>query len=268
MNSAQLLWYNPRNFKHLGTICSEAYRTLQATFEQRGIHTDDPKEFQWLQSVPLQGLFQHLAFRYKNQVFSILVIQGTDSSVSFPTRDINNQVHACKMYHLIPCIYLIDRETLQPLRARFHLIHSQTQVSINIFEKVSDELIPISEWELQVYGVNIALKKIEDEGAKIISYQTIPDISPHIYCVNGKSKSCVAVSSVIGGTMNDGSYYGVSDATAKKYIPYHATVKLGGTCIVRGKLYRGVTNFNYKYQIHCTLSRKMWFIRNQGFTFQ
>ena len=112
--------------------------------------------FNWLRTKIISPTFDSMNFRYKNQVFSILVdlIDFIDYDIESQTTENakNLQIEICNKNNLIPCLFKIKTKNMQPATGGWNLFDTRNDKKINPFDLTSDELIPISNWELLNWG--------------------------------------------------------------------------------------------------------------------
>lgn len=203
-------------------------RYLQNIFSRYNQVENVPKDgFNWLRTQIVSPTFDSMNFRYKNQVFSVLVdlVDIIDSKIVsyFSQKAKNLQVKICKENNLIPCTFKVKIGSLQPATEGWNLFHTATNKKINPIECVSDELIPISEWELLNWGINVVMNDLKENGNKILSFTDSPEISPNIWFENKvKNKNWVHVQ--INGSPPKPNY--LKDTISDAYKGYIANVAI------------------------------------------
>lgn len=150
-------------------------------------------EFDWLQSSILRPAFQHLCFRYKNQVYSILIALGKDNNVYVSKQDFENQIRECKNHNLIPCVIPLDSDDFHPLIKGYHLRFSDKSVVVNIKLQSSELPVELSEWEIQNTGLQIVLDDIKNNGGKVSSYCNVLGIEPQVWFEDLNGHRCYVV---------------------------------------------------------------------------
>ena len=161
--------------------------------------------FNWLRTQIISPTFDSMNFRYKNKVFSVFVdlVDIIDGEVVsyFSQKAKDLQIKICKENNLIPCTFKVKIKNLQPATVGWNLFSTVDNKKINPLDSVSNDLVPISNWELLNFGITIVMDDLEKKGEKILSFTDAPDISPNIWfedeyenknwvhvSVNGKNK--------------------------------------------------------------------------------
>lgn len=150
-------------------------------------------QFAWLQSTLLHPAFQHLCFRYKNQVFSVLIALGKNCTAYVSQQDYDNQIRECKQYNMVPCVIPLDADDFHPLLGKNHLRYTDHDFSVNIRLHSSNEPIKMSDWEIQDMGIQVVRDDITRNGGTIDSYCNVPGINPQIWFTDKNGQRCYVV---------------------------------------------------------------------------
>lgn len=181
--------------------------------------------FRWIQSELSYPAFQHMAFTYKGNIYSILFeFVSKDGNHIFP-RDIRNQLQECKQNDLIACTILLDYDTYDPIIGGNHLISTQTREPINFTERRGN--IVMSPWEINNFGVSIVKSQLEKEGKKILSFCDVLTIEPHIWFENEFGKRSYVIVNTITGNTPEAVNYRLNQQllqTLLQYDGYYAEV--------------------------------------------
>ncbi len=168
-----------------------------------------PSDFVWIRSELTDPAFDDMNFRYKNQVFSVLIkVFLNGHEITDPERQ-EFFMEETKNYNMIPCIFPVDmnliatgigfmikpgefpKHKLTPRFAKdWNLIHAETGAPINPLDLASDEPILMSEYELNNFAIRIVSKLLKDDGGKLESFCDIPGVSPQIWFQDSTRKMC------------------------------------------------------------------------------
>ena len=159
---------------------------LQKLFnEYNKIENSQGNGFNWLRTKIITPSFDSMTFRYKNQVFSILIdlIEFDDDKVISKTTQAAKdlQIKICAENNLLPCLFKIKIRNMKPATGSWNLFDTRTDKKINLFDLVSDTPIEISDWELSNWAVSTVRNYLERDGNKIISFNDSPGISPNVF---------------------------------------------------------------------------------------
>ena len=138
----------------------------------------------WLRAHLYHPYVDHLQFRLGNQNFSVLLdFSGTDRARKYPI-DAERQIAFCEKAGLHPCLFpfrqgLFGR--LTPASNGWNLVDSRTGDPIVPPALITDERIPMTDWEIHDLAVQIARQKLEKDGKVITSFQTMLDLDPQIW---------------------------------------------------------------------------------------
>ena len=175
---------------------------IQKYFRNQGIEFPD---FKWIQSELNYPAFQHLAFAYKGNIYSILMeFVNSDGNHILP-QDIKNQICECKKNDMIACTIPLDYETYEPLLEGNHLISTETRENISFGERKGN--VVMSAWEINNFGVSIVKDQLRKEGKKIISSCDLLTVEPQIWFENEFGKRCYVIVNIISGNTPEAVNY-------------------------------------------------------------
>lgn len=183
--------------------------------------------FKWLRTKIISPTFDSMNFRYKNQIFSILIdlVDIVDGEIVSCVSDTakNLQINICRKNNLIPCTFKIKIKNLQPATTGWNLFHTSNNKKINPLELASDSLIQISDWELLNWGISTVMNDLEQKGKKILSFTDALDVSPNIWFEDKyKSKNWIHVS--VNGKQKEPNY--LKNSIPNEYKGYIANVSI------------------------------------------
>lgn len=124
---------------------------------------------------------EHLSFRLGNQIFFIHVTDDEEQIVKPST--VEATLTASEMGKGIPCLMVMQRTMSgwEPKHGGWGLTHAVTGEMVSPLDLVSDELIEMSDWELQDFAIQIVKDHLEKEGCKVNSTASDPNIDPQIW---------------------------------------------------------------------------------------
>ena len=221
-----------------------------------------PSDFAWIRSELTTPAFDDMNFRYKNQVFSVLVkIFHNGREITSPDRQ-ELFMQETRNYNMIPCIFPVDlnlvateskhgygvvmepgkfpKHEFVPLVATdWNLSHAETGAPINPIDMASDEPVLMSKYELQHFAVKVVINPLKKAGVKIESFCDIPGIVPQFWFQDSNNKMCwvyvkygLNKSKITPPDISEIS----KQASLNKYDGYFAPVALAPE---KGKPYRG-----------------------------
>jgi hypothetical protein len=127
---------------------------------------------------------EHLSFRLGNQIFFIHVTDDLGDLTKPSTLEAT--VHASEIGNGIPCVMIMRQSTegWSPVNEGWGLTHAITGETLSPIDLVCDELIEMSDWELQDFAIQVVKGHLEKEGHTIQSYGSDPGIDPQIWFVS------------------------------------------------------------------------------------
>jgi len=157
---------------------------------------DEMQEFRWIKTELSYPSFDDFTFAYRNKIFSVLVERAKETEnnkFSFGNeRRVKTLTHECKNNNLTPCIFPIieNNEGGYIFYGEWNLINAITKKFVAPITEASDELIEVSDWELQNWAVQIVADNIYNQGLKLFSYCDVLGIEPNIWFENAEGKTC------------------------------------------------------------------------------
>lgn len=166
---------------------------LDWNFSQfEGKTNNEHDDFRWIKAELSYPSFDDLTFAYRNQIFSVLV-ERTDEAGSplKRSRRIANLLRECRNNNLTPCIFPISARTSKPLRGMgWNLINAMTGEPVDPVAQSSDDLIKVSDWELNNWAVQIVSDYLRDRKMKLLSFCDAPGIFPQIWFEDTNGEKC------------------------------------------------------------------------------
>ena len=153
----------------------------------------------WIKGYLTYPAFEHLSFSYKNQIFCVVVdiIDENTKESCLPEKTKSLLIKECEKNNLIPCLYkvLVDNpknpayNTLKQYSDGWNLFDARTNEPIIPERLGTDDLVEMSEWELNDFAIQIVRDYITDNlKLKILSYQNIVGIDPQLWFMDDNRK--------------------------------------------------------------------------------
>lgn len=147
----------------------------------------------WLKATLSPPFLEHLSFRLGNQLFFIQ-IEDVDNQIDLPGNldGLFYIADGCKSHACLLPMKKINDEW-RALLPGWGLQDARTRALLNPAELISDELIEITEWELQDFAVQVVRDALKEAGREIISTQGNPAVDPSIWFVGDHGPEWVIV---------------------------------------------------------------------------
>ena len=139
----------------------------------------------WLRSNLNKPLSDHLSFRLGNQIFMVYVDPYIEGQSTYPCS--GNRRHlfleTIDAANAFGCILRMDRsgEAFAPFFPDLGMIDISTNKPIDPLEKVTNELIEMTDWELLDFGIQIVRNHLTQEGKRITEWQSNLGVDPNIW---------------------------------------------------------------------------------------
>lgn len=167
-----------------------------------------PMDFSFIKLHPFDEEFADMVFRYKNQVFAILMdITYNEKHISLSESKKHDLINIAKQNNLIPCIFPItlkfkstdnehghgvqlteldipDIEYYIANQDDWNLINAETSKCVNPLELSSDSQTEMSDYELYNFSVSVAIQVLEQKGFIIKTVSDMPEYYPQIILKN------------------------------------------------------------------------------------
>ena len=147
---------------------------------------ENKADFTWIRPEITNPSFDDLNFRYKNQVFSVLISMKRDGQEMLEPRRVGPFIRETKANNLVPCIFPVDLEfvavdsphgwgvVIEPgknpsheLRMKdptgWNLFHVETNEKINPLEMADDTPVLMSDYEMQNFAIQIVRNQLKKE---------------------------------------------------------------------------------------------------------
>jgi hypothetical protein len=165
---------------------------------------DQTKGTHWIKGYLTYPAFEHLSFSYKNQIFCVVVdiIDENTKKSYLPEKTRNLLIKECEKNNLIPCLYkvLVDNpknpayNTLKQYSDGWNLFDARSDELIIPERLGTDDLVEMSEWELNDFAIQVVRDYITDNlKLKILSYQNIVGVDPQLWFMDDSQEKYYAI---------------------------------------------------------------------------
>jgi len=175
--------------------------TIQGYIDTLG--TSHP-EFTWLQTSPINPSFQHICFRHRYDVYSILIaIHGfqspdgkDDDGIIVSKQDYENLLTEAEKNNLIPCIAPVALRAQLSMLNGLNLINAITGEPVQLNNDVEPKQVSMSAWEINSMGVQLVIQQLQKQNHQVISYCDVVGIEPQIFFEEDGKTSYIIVRSI------------------------------------------------------------------------
>ena len=174
---------------------------------------ENKSDFTWIRPEATNPSFDDLNFRYKNQVFSVLIKILHRGEEMLEPRRIEPFIRETKENNLVPCIFPVTFEfapvssphgwgiVFEPGKNPSHelkmqdptgwnLFHAETNEKINPLEMADDTPVLMSDYEMQNFAIQIVRNQLKKDGLKLESFCDAPGITPQLWFQDKNGKMC------------------------------------------------------------------------------
>lgn len=175
---------------------SEVNQEFSKCWQAAALHLNkkfDGSMHVWLKSNLTPPFLEHLSFRLGNQLFFIR-IEDVDGRLDTPGSidGLNNIAQECKGHAcLLPMRRVI--KGWKPVENNWGLLDARTLKPINPSEKITEEKIEMTDWELQDFCVQVVREHLKKDGYELMSWQSNPAVDPSIWFVGNNGPEWVIV---------------------------------------------------------------------------
>jgi len=166
--------------------------------------SDSDSDFSWIQTGLYAKSFQHLCFRFKNNIYSVLVVLAVRTPSSwnqyvYDNQELQNQIRECAQYNIIPCKCILYAHDFSPVNPRASLLFDSKHSSpVRIEAGAPAEM---SAWEILDFAISIVKRDLENSGKCIKAIANVPGILPQIWFEqNGQGGYVVVNAHKVGST--------------------------------------------------------------------
>ena len=201
-----------------------------------------PEDFAFIKMQHFEKEFADMVFRYKNQIYAILMDVTSDKNhISLETDKVERFTKVAKQNNLIPCIFPITLE-FKPINGEhgwgiylaeneiprdteysvknpktWNLINIETNELVNPVELSSDAPIEMSDYELGNFSILVAMQELSQRGFGVDVVSDMPDCYPQILfkTKEGQEGWCAVVYSTKYDTEQTEEYQKVFERNSK-----------------------------------------------------
>ena len=203
------------------------------------------ENFRWIKTELSYPSFDDFTFAYRNKIFSVLVERAESiggKKVSFGNNQrVRTLLYECENNNLTPCIYPVinNNEGGYVFLGEWNLINAVNNKILNPIDEASNELIEVSNWELQNWAVQIVSDYIFNKGLKLLSYCDVLGIEPNIWFEDENKNQCWVEVLYTKYPDNDKSFsFKNWPPEVLKHNGYKAVVSFASANNLSGKIYR------------------------------
>lgn len=175
----------------------EVSEEFQLCWSAAGQHLDSRSgSIVWLRAHLHPPMVEHMSFRLGNQIFFIQ-LYDVEGFLSTPNNNVDGLVGHAELCNAIPCLL-----PMKKIGNEWHvenngwgLINPISQQIISPEELITDEVIEMSDWEIQDMAVTIIKNKLEESGKRIMSWQSDPLVYPSLWYEGDTGPEYVVVGS-------------------------------------------------------------------------
>ena len=164
--------------------------TLQQQFNLLPQSGSPSRDAKWLKADLTWPSFDHLTFAYRDAVFSVLVDIVENNSSSLEPKATKRCLDAAALHNLIPCVFQVDRRTMQPSSGGWNLFDLRDGTLVDPAQTPDTGTVPMSAWELQSFGVQVVRGHVTGQlGGKEHSFCDVLGIDPQIWFEDSKGNN-------------------------------------------------------------------------------
>ena len=177
---------------HMATVSREFAECWSAA----GRHLDAQMQGasnSWLKATLSPPFLEHLSFRLGNQLFFIRLEDAQGSEIVPGSRE--GLLAIARGCRGVACLMSMRREgeTWRPAQAGWGLVSLADGSPVVPPDLVTDELIEMTDWELQDFAVQIVRHQLEGAGRRMMSWQGNPAVDPSLWFVGDDGPEWVLV---------------------------------------------------------------------------
>ncbi|MCC7464186.1 MAG: hypothetical protein IT480_17210 [Gammaproteobacteria bacterium] len=135
----------------------------------------------WMRSHLAPPFLEHISFRVGNRLVFVR-LEDVDARLAVPGTldDLLRIAAACAGTACLMPMRNVAGEWV-PAEPGWGLIDAQTHGAVNPPDLVTSEPVEMTVWELQDLAVQVVLRRLEQQGHPVISWQSDPDVHPSIW---------------------------------------------------------------------------------------
>lgn len=177
----------------------EASQEFSKCWQAAGIHLENQAGghiSSWIKANLEPPFLEHLSFRLGNQLFFVRV-EDADEAVVGPGNPeaLFMIAEECKGN---ACVMPMQKKNDEwhPLLPGWGLLDPNTQQMINPPDLISEEKIEMTDWELHDFAVQVVRQNLEEQGKKLLTWQSNPSVDPSVWFEGEQGPEWVVVREV------------------------------------------------------------------------
>ena len=164
--------------------------TLEQQFNLLPQSGSPSRNAKWLKADLTWPSFDHLTFAYRDAVFSVLVDIVESNASSLESKATKRCLDAAVAHNLIPCVFQVDRRTMQPSSGGWNLFDLRDGRPVDPAQTPDTGTVPMSAWELQSFSVQVVRGHVTGKlGGKEHSFCDVLGIDPQIWFEDSKGNN-------------------------------------------------------------------------------
>ena len=192
------------------------------------------RDVKWLKADLTWPSFDHLTFAYRDAVFSVLVDIVESNESSLEPKATRRCLDAAATYNLTPCVFRVDRRTMQPSSGGWNLFDLRDGTPVNPAQAPDSGMVPMSAWELQSFSVQVVRGHITEQlGGKEHSFCDVLGIDPQIWFQDSKGNNGWVVVRhfpvITGEEKNDWLSFAATNPKLQQFDGYFAAVSIASS---------------------------------------
>jgi hypothetical protein len=179
---------------------------LQQEFNQYQGRVPASLDYRWINAELTYPSFADFTFAYGNQLFAVLVDLCADGESFLHDDRRDKLLEACSQHNLVPCRFQVSLKmawssdsnagvpVAEPAGEGWNLTHFITGQPIVPADLATDTSVPMSEWELRNFAIQVVRNHIKtDLACRIDSFCDDLKIDPQIWFEDANGKLCWVV---------------------------------------------------------------------------
>lgn len=151
-----------REKRELAHQASSVAKTYVQQLLEPLVKNDD--DLEWLRSSFITSSYEHICFRYRNNVYSVMIdLRDGDKSI-LQASDFKAQIYDSKIHRFIPCIIPLDKNTLLPIYPDSILLDTRNLQPIFI---EAGEKTEMAAWEIRYQAYKLVRTYILNNNWKV-----------------------------------------------------------------------------------------------------
>lgn len=211
--------------------------TLEQQFSLLPQSGSPSRNAKWLKADLTWPSFDHLTFAYRGAVFSVLVDIVENNESSLEPNATKRCLDAATAHNLIPCVFRVDRQTMQPFTGGWNLFDLRNGAPVDPAQTHDTGTVLMSAWEIQSFSVQVVRGHITGQlGGKEHSFCDVLGIDPQIWFEDNKGNNAWVVVRhfpvITGEEKNDWLDFARTNPKLQEFDGYLAAVSIASSAPV------------------------------------